>query len=515
MTGNFFEVMFLMKTKFSLADGRLKSLLLIGMGVALIILILLPYMINGMWSDDSYNCQIWGQINRFHSSLWAFNVRTVIFWIDHGRMLFFLPFQNGFFYLLRDVRVIRLAHVAILLTHIGCVVYLLRQIRFSWPTIGVFVLFLVSLFQIRNYHDPIAAFAPTYQVLGLFMTAALIFLVKWYRTGSSGYLIASSLVLTLSLFFYELNAIYIPIAVTTILVAPRAKRITNLLIVLIPFAIWSAIYLYVKSHSTGAYAGTSLGDIRAVPWTYLKQFSGAFPGSFYYLQEKHDYHSAQLFADLKDSPIAWAIGILSFISYFLLAKKQNEKPNNIPWGAVCVAAVFLFLPPLLISITQKYQSEVTWGRPYLPVYYQYFGLAFLGALASEKLARTKNLRVFVAVAFAFSLYTASNWTVNMHEVHDQYVSWDDWRDSLVAAMKAGLLDKVQDGDIVEMKDQPCFVNGGLIYQTIGKNVSIPNENRPINDGFEEKPRPSAKRFKLFRDPKSGNAWRLEPVTHSS
>jgi hypothetical protein len=362
-----------------------------------------------------------------------------------------------------------------------------------------------------GHHDPIAAFVPTYQLLGIFITIALIFLAKWYQTGLSGYLIVSSLVLTLSLSFYELNAIYIPIAVMTILMAPHAKRFANLLIVLIPFAIWSALDLYIKHHAKNSYAGTSLGSIQAIPETYLKQFTGTFPGSFYFLYERPSFPEIQLWLENRHNLMAWAILVLSFASCFYLLKRQGENPNKTPRGIVSIAALFLFVPPVLMAITEKYQSEITWGRPYLPVYYQYFGLAVLGALSSEKLARAKNVLMLVLLAFVFSVYMPFDWAVNMHEVHNTYVGWDEPRDSLVSAMKAGLFDKVQDGDIVEIENQPGFINGGLIYQTIEKNVSIPNESRPIDDGFESKPRPSANRFKLFRDPASGNAWRLDPV----
>jgi hypothetical protein len=110
----------------------------------------------------------------------------------------------------------------------------------------------------------------------------------------------------------------------------------------------------------------------------------------------------------------------------------------------------------------------------------------------------------------FAIYLASNWVVNMHLVQCLDARYDEPRNSLVSALKAGLLDPVRDGDVVEIVDQPIFINGNLIYQTIRKNVSIPNE-AAITPWFESKPRQDANRYRLRRDCGSDNAWRLDAI----
>jgi hypothetical protein len=102
---------------------------------------------------------------------------------------------------------------------------------------------------------------------------------------------------------------------------------------------------------------------------------------------------------------------------------------------------------------------------------------------------------------------ALNWTMNMH----QSAVWDsvfrEPRDSLVSAMQNGIFDGIRDGDVVLVDGQPMYINGNLIYQTIERNFSIPNETA-ISGWFESPPRADAKVYRLVRDPAANNQWKV-------
>jgi len=91
----------------------------------------------------------------------------------------------------------------------------------------------------------------------------------------------------------------------------------------------------------------------------------------------------------------------------------------------------------------------------------------------------------------------------------QSAVWDsvfrEPRDSLVSAMQNGIFDGVRNGDVVLVDGQPMYINGNLIYQTIEKNFSIPNETA-ISGWFESPPRADAKVYRLARDPAANNQW---------
>lgn len=488
---------------------RTTSTALVGTAlISLLSLLLLPYARNGLWFDDSLNSQTWGMVNRFQVGLWEFSTQVSKVWFtEYGRILLCWPAIYGFFYAIRDARLIRIADVALVIAHIGTVVHLLRRVRVSWQTISVFLMLLVSLFQIRYGDDPIAAYATFCQALGIAMTVALILLTRWQQTGGVRYLIASAVIATLSMLCYELNAIYVPIAVIAITMTTHGKRMRNLAIVLVPFLLFVVVNLYVKHKAQHPYAGSAFGSLGAVPTAYLKQLVATLPGSFYFLRAQPDYPLSQLIHAVVGSKIAWVIIGLSLICCTFFAKRSGQESSNVPRGLIFAAAAFIFLPPALIAISAKYQTQLAWGDAHLPVYYQYFGLAFLGAAALSKIVRWNVLWTLKIMAPVFAIYVASNWVVNMRQVTHLDAAYAEPRNSLVSSLKSGLLDPVRDGDVVEIVGQPIFINGNLIFQTIGKNISIPNE-AAIAGWFESKPRSDANHYRLYRDLASGNTWKL-------
>ncbi len=475
----------------------------------LISLLFIPYITNGMWFDDSLNSQIGVMIHRFHSGLGEFSFKIVNSWFISGRlMLGFFPIY-AFFYLLEgNTLLIRFMDMVFVLANIAAVIYLLRLSKVSWQTIGVFVLILVSLFQIRPIHDPIASYAIFYKFLGLAITISLIFLVKWRESGQTSYLVISNLVTIISLFCYELNIIYFPIAVVTILISPHAKRLRNLLIVISLFVLsLAAIYLirYLSPHGS-----TDFGSLKAFPIVLLKQVVGCLPGSFY-LIFGHVYNPfSQLILAFLENKVAWLVTTFSLLCFYLLVRSSNidESNHQVSKGLIAVALGFVFLPACVIAVAARYQKEIAWGLPYLPVYYQYFGLALLLALLIQQLIIKRYRLVLALLMPFFAMYTTLNWISNIHTAAILDRVFKEPVHSFTQALREGLLDVVRDGDIVEINGQGGFISGNLIYQIVGKNVTVPGEMIAF---FKSKPRKDAIHYHLHRqyDVSKANLWQLE------
>jgi hypothetical protein len=476
---------------------------------AFVALMLFPYGKNGLWFDDSLNSQMWGMINRFDSTLWGFSVIvSEAWWYGAGRILLCWPAIYSFFYVTRDPLVVRLADLGFVLAHVGCVVYLLRRVRISWPVIGVFLLFLFSLFQIRNNDDPIAAYATFCQTLGIALTLGMILLVKFTESGASRHLVAAMVLIVLSLLCYELNVVFIPLALVVIWRSGHAHRWRNLMIVLVPFAIFVAVTLYLKRSTPNPYAGSEFGTLGAIPRTYLKQVIAAFPGSFYGLRSHADYPLRTLLPTTVKNPAAWAVALFAALSYALVSKQQRCTSSGASAGVVATAAFMVLVPPVLISVSARYQVQLGWGDAHLPVYYEYFGVAFLGALASQWIVKNCRRLTLVLLVSCFATYAALNWTMNLRQVNYLDQSYAVPRDTFVDALQHGLLDAVRDGDIVEMKDVPIFINGNLVYQTIEKKVAVPNETASISF-FKPDARPDARTFQLRWAPGTSQPWWLD------
>jgi hypothetical protein len=352
----------------------------------------------------------------------------------------------------------------------------------------------------------LAAFAGFSQGVGILLMSSLLMLHKWHETKSIAWLAASSLIAALSMTFYEINSVYVPIAIVAILTSNHSRKIRDTAIIVVPFLIFITANLYVKKVALTPYAGSEVGNLSAVPATFLKQLFATLPGSFYLSAGKNEYIPRELFSAASTSQLAWGVMLLwSTIAIIVLRREHTKQPGMlIP---IFAAGMLLLVPPVLISISAKYQSGLTWGYAHIPVYYQCFGLAFLVAAAVDQLARGTMAKLVMACVPLVGLGVALNWTMNMH----QSAVWDsvfrEPRDSLVSAMQNGIFDGVRDGDIVRVDGQPMHINGNLIYQTIKMNFSIPNE-AAISGWFESQPRADAKVYRLVRDPAANNTWKV-------
>ncbi|WP_321927964.1 hypothetical protein [Paraburkholderia guartelaensis] len=491
-------------------EGKIKRIMWAVGLTMLVVIMLVPYAKNGFWFDDTLNSQTWGMVNRFDTTLWSFSVRVIRAWlVDYGRFILCWPAIYGFFYLVRDVLAVRLIDIGLLITHIALTVWLLRRLHMQWRTVGIFLLLLFPLFQIRDTEDPIAAFATFSQMLAIALTVSLLLLQKWRETGAIGWLLVSSLLATISMMCYEINSIYVPIALLAVYVA-RRKVVCNAIVVLLPFACFVAASLVLKHGATKIYEGSKFGTVAAIPVTYLKQLFAALPGSFYVMIGRNEIPITDLLRSAAGSGLAWAIAIL-WAALFIAVSRTTLSVRDWPRSAaLVVASSLLLVPPALIAMSAKYQVYLSWGAGHIPVYYEYFGLAILGAIAIDYLI-SKRVSWFVGlVAIAFIVYASLNWEMNMHQSSRLDAEFREPRDSLVAALHNGLLDGVRDEDIVRIENQPIFINGNLIYQTIRKNVSIPNE-LAIAGWFENAPRSDAHEFRLVRSDSPGHPWALIPV----
>ncbi|WP_069267670.1 hypothetical protein [Paraburkholderia nodosa] len=476
------------------------------LGLILTGVLMLPYAQNGFWFDDSLNSQTWGLINRFHSDVWSFSVTVVYAWLtEYGRILFCWPALYGFFYLVRDVLAVRLIDISLLLVHVGLTVVLLRRVGVRWHVVGFFLLFLMPLFQIRNGDDPIAAYATFSQVLGILLSVSLLLLQRWHETERTWLLIASTTVAIASMLCYEVNVIYVPIALIAVVSRTR-KRMSNGYIVLAPFFCFVFADLILKRSATNAYDGSRVGSFSAIPLAYFKQLVGALPGSFYALSGRDAVAPSSLLQLVMHSKLAWIAGCVWILLFMALANAKRPR-QSLPQSTLLGASVFLFITPVLIAVSSKYQSSLNWGSAHLPVYYEYFGLAILAATLIDRLLPAHRVVWALLLAIPSGVYVGANWEMNMHQSAYFDAIYREPRDSFVSALHSGLLDNVRDGDVVQFENQPIFINGNLVYQTVQKRLVVENEGATAG-WFQANPRRDARRYRIWRDAATRGLWKI-------
>lgn len=482
----------------------------------LLLFLLIPYTKNGFWFDDTLNSQVWGLLHRFNTTLPDFSMKITMSWLQgSGRLLLGWINTYSFFYIFTDVRLLRITDILFVFAHVATFVILLRTLQASTNFIAIFLATLFGLFQIRDYHDPIGAYSTFYQTLGIQLTLGLIFLIKWKKTLLNKYLCYSSIIIFWSLLYYEINLIYYPIAFTIIATSPQETRtrLKSLIIIFVPLIVFLGIELYIKHIAKTSYAGSSFGALNKILPTYSKQLLSTLPGSYYFIRGIKEYDIANVFHNVLHSPIALSIIFLagfSFYSFWKMAEKESCKAIRTE-AYLCAGALLLF-PPCLVALSARYQDELQWGLGYLPVYYQYFGLALLSTAATIWLVKwSKGKAIFLLVPVA-SIYMSANWIINIHVSKELDNAFYEPRRSLELALHDGLFNNVKDGDIVEINGSPIFINGNLIYQTIGKRVVIPNEIA-IAGFYTSTPRKNPNRFTLERIPELKNRWFLKKITN--
>lgn len=473
----------------------------------LLAIVLLPYAKNGFWADDALNSQTWGMVNRFNTTVGDFAYRVCRAWlVDYGRILLPWPAIYGFFYIFRDVLAARLADMALFIGHLSITVYLLRRIGINWRTLGLFLLALMGLLQIRDYGDPLAAYAGFSQVVGVLLMASFILLQKWHETKSPVWLAASSALAALSMACYEVNIVYLPIALVIVIASHNQRVMRDIFITAAPFAVFMAISFYVKSIAVTPYDGSTFGNLRDIPVTFLKQLVATLPGSFYAFIGHANFPFSEILKGAVTSWLAWLVLLLwSVLTLAIIRHKRVAQPGT--QVAVLAAAMLLFVPPALISVSIKYQALLTWGTGHVPVYYQCLGLAFVIAAMVDRFLTAVQPKLAFVIVPLLGVYIALNWQLNMLHSSALDVAFREPRESFVKALHEGLFNDIRDGDVVKIEGLPMYINGNLIYQAIEKNVSTPNE--PATAAwFPSPPRPDAKTFSLQREPSPSNQWKV-------
>ncbi len=469
----------------------------------LILLILSPYAMNGFWGDDALNSQVHFWAERTHGSVWELSTRIFNEWLTlRGRLM--AGFLHGYylFYFFSDLQSLRLAHCISILINIGIFSYILSYLSFKKELVLTWAVLFVGLFQIGDALDPVAAFAFHYPILTIQLFLPVIFLLKWSGKQVTAYLVIAMILWFLAMMYYEINAIFLPIALFFILKysGNRRSAIRNLVIMAVPAAAYVLLNYYLRIHAVNPdYEGSNFGQFSLFPVTYLKQLTSSFPLSAYLLgQHYKSIDPIGLIQIGLHSKIAWGIFILGFFFFYAVLKSIRAEwiSTQAKFQIFVIGLVMLFIPPAIMAISSRYQNEIGWGRGTLCQYYQYFGVALI-LLWILSWFSFRHQIPRVSVALGFSLYLALNTMENMRIV--TAVDADYFRgprELFIQQARAGLFDEVRDGDIIEIAGTPHYVNANLIYEGSAKNVFVPNDAPPW---FAAVPAPEAARFLLSRN----------------
>jgi hypothetical protein len=388
--------------------GLRYTLTILGL-VVLAALCLAPTLKTGYISDDNFSSLKPGVLRVNNRSLAAWILDDMRSSMQKGRFypLHWLPF-NGVFCLIQNVYYYKVYILLLVVSNLLLFILFVRKISGDTGFACLAASLTLMLIQLRAFHDPILSFFGLLQLLVAGTLLSLLALETYLERRQGAWLALSILLYLACLLLYE--ASYPLFLLHGLLIWRRRPTLRAWVRTSWPFmkaAVFCAFmtaflrWLHPVDFSlpNPPYYQMNL-DPRSVLATLLRQTSGALPLSYFLVDQ------ADLFAGVKQ-PGAFArwigrwdvlvITVIALVVCLLSLRREpredgDEPPLGPDWTSTTLLGVILaILPAVMIALTSRYQNDVLFGRPYVPVYMQYFGVGLLLASAIRSVL-TSQLR---------------------------------------------------------------------------------------------------------------------------
>ncbi len=290
----------------------------------------------------------------------------------------------------------------------GCVVFRLTD---SKKIKLIAMLIFPVFFQLSVYYfNPYIAFGGLLQVTFLFGMGAILFLQKNISVPKFSYALISVILFLCSLLTYEISFMFF-VAIIAV-VAVQKKGFKKKILALAPYIAVTAIILIItyigrENKTTEGYDGISIvvNDPMVVATTYAKQTVSTLPLS-YPMFYSDVYKKALESFNLSISVFEISGGVLfCLIAYFIIVKEKIEnvfKKHQIK-SVLALGLCMLFITPAFVAVSEKYQVYVDFGTPYLPVYFQFYGLALI-VIAIIMMAKRKLPNLSGKIPFLICIF---------------------------------------------------------------------------------------------------------------
>lgn len=384
--------------------------------LVLIILAISPMLNSGYISDDSWvSCKAYYPSLKvmLHDTYEQIKLVTkshghlTILWLIESNVVFFLTQHDPFLY--------KLFILCMILVNVGLFEYFIYKLSRSRITSLLSIISLPLLFQFRNYHDPILSFAGQQQLILTTLLISLLFLLDYFDNGKKSRLWLSIFFYFLCLQIYENTYSFFLFHMLIVYLKAEKKTFmkNSLPFVVLPVLL-AIIVVSLRHFYPSNYTGTVPSfDLSRILLTFFKQVFASFPMSYFMFYFKKDISYDYSFIYKHYIPhILLLISVSGIFAHYLF-KKISEENRRIysNYHILAIGVMFLLVPALLISLSQKYQEELTWGIGYIPVYISYYGVsllfAFLLLLLINRIPGRKILGylagLFAGIMFCFTI----------------------------------------------------------------------------------------------------------------
>jgi len=448
--------------------------------------ILFPLFLSGFVSDDAYNSQIRGVLLYADISLFDRIVSEISYWFDIGR---FNPlnwiFWYVYFYLFPSLLLFKFFVFFLIYLNL---IYFSKILEFITQSklFSYYIVFMVPiLFQFRYWHDPFLAFA-SIPLACLLLFVSLHFLIRYLETGRKSYYSYFVLIFLISLLSYELSYIS-PLFYFLISYLKNKSLKQSVLLIVIPITL-IVFHVIIKTSFSSPleyYPGVILSlDLSGVAEAFYIQIISTIPFTWK-LAEGFSNLSLLKIGILDLIPTAIFSCLLVSLLTSLISGEKNINEYRTKF-LITFSFLLIVIPAFVVAIS-GHQSELVKagiGYGYLPVFFQYFGLATLILLIIRKI--TPSLILSTSIWFAFFVIISFTRLENYHVVKESNIVYKYPRDLLGSSIKQGLLNGVTEDDLIIIhskypSDDSWFYSMMMDKKINVCSINISSENITISN----------------------------------
>ena len=357
---------------------------------------LFPYALAGFFFDDMYNSLSSGYTKYFDHQIISSFIHDFRQWFSLGRFFPVAIITGNLIWQIADtVSMFRFIQLGLVVVNGILIFYLVRQISNDLK-LPILVILSVSLvFQFNPRWDPITSFGALNQIVLLLTIIAWIFTYK-FTVGSRRINIFFAFIFEfLALSTYEIGIIS-TIGMIWIIFLKRKSLgklyFSGMAGTVVVFLLYISILAYAILNKTSGYDGIQFQFLNPVN-TFLAQFLSAFPLAFFGNK-------------VMPSTFSWSFFILLFTAFgyiwiYFLSFDNNQSSSNLDDGGIVLFGLACFMsmiPPILMALSSRYQQIVSYGDPYIVVYFQYWGVAILLGFLFSKIFFGNILKIYKIIA---------------------------------------------------------------------------------------------------------------------
>ncbi len=463
---------------------------------------------SGYIYDDAINSSTPGYLIQDSQTILPFTLKILNAWIHAGRFFPLAFYVYGLFNLIQDLTAYKIFLFSINLVDIVLFLYLLFLLTKDKVLVNLTFLAIPLFFSFQLGADAVLAFGGLLQLVFLYTLISLIFL-KWFLDyKKTVYLVLSILFYCMGLATYEITYSFFLLHAVVILFDFKKKATWDKknILYMIPYAGSAILVLGISLFLRRLFdvpvidsSSTYTISINIVPilTTYAKQLVSTFPLAYRIFNPDNVFSTN---FPLYVKMILLAIpAVVLFLIGLCNGKKVLTKDEKLSLqSTVLLGCLLFFLPGLLISLSPKYQAYIGWGRPYLPVYIQFFGLDLtlisIGLYCRHKLVNklsvldnlsyVKTIRkisiVLLATGYCFTL--SSNYAVvqksNLHYLYP--------RNTLELALENGLLNDIPSDSMIILDGNSAWDTTAFFLMHSGeKKLKVLTRGTYLSDNSQE------------------------------